>query len=92
MDKGYRFVTDCIGSTYEAISALKETEQSISRRTFREYVGPEEWKDLQQRLGYDRDFPIARDWHVGYYKGVYLGKPAVFVRWSGIEYIFVRPR
>lgn len=88
--RGYYFVTDCLGSTFEAISMLKESEQAITLSTFRKAIGGEAWKDLQAMLGYDRSFPISKDWHVGYYKGIYLGKPAVFVLWSGIEYIFTR--
>jgi hypothetical protein len=62
----YRFVTTCIGSTYEDISAMKETATGVSRATFARAVGPEEWKRVQKELGYDRDFSISRDWHVGY--------------------------
>lgn len=84
----YLFVTDCVGSTYEDISALAEHEKEISLRTFREAIGVGQWKDLTRNLGYDRDFSISRDWHVGYYRGVYRGVPAVYLRHSRIEYIF----
>jgi DNA repair protein RadC len=85
----YRFVTDCISSTYEDISALKESVSSLTSRTaFARALGPAEWKAIQRQLGYDRDFPISRDWHVGYDKGTYRGVPAYWLTHSGIEYIF----
>lgn len=84
----YRFVTDCIGSTYEDISALKESGEGVSRTTFARALGPSEWKAIQKELGYDRDFPISGDWHVGYYKGTYRGVPAYYLVWSATEYIF----
>ena len=84
----YRFVTTCIGSTYEDISALKETATEVTRATFARAVGPEEWKRVQKELGYDRDFRISGDWHVGYDKGTYRGVPAYWLTHSGIERIF----
>ncbi len=87
----FEFATNCINSDYDSIQELVATEEPIARATFAKKIGPEQWKELQQTLGYDRDFPISKDWHVGYYKGVYRGLPAVFLRWSRIEYIFVQP-
>lgn len=84
----YQYVTDCTGSTYEDIQALKESETGVSLGTFRKAVGTAAWKDITASLGYGRDFPISRDWHVGYYKGVYRGVPAYFLRHSMIEHIF----
>ena len=84
----YRFVTNCIGSTYEDIRALKETATGVSRATFAKALGPEQWKWVQKSLGYDRDFSISRDWHVGYDKGTYRGVPAYWITHSGIEWIF----
>jgi len=84
----YRFVTNCIGSTYEDISALKQTATGVSRATFARALGPEEWKWIQKELGYDRDFRISGDWHVGYDKGTYRGVPAYWLTHGGIEWIF----
>jgi len=86
----YHFVTNCIGSDSQSIRDLVESEKSITLRTFREHIGLQQWKELLETLGYDRYLPISRDWHVGYYKGVYQGLPAVFLRHSAIEWIFVK--
>lgn len=84
----YLFVHNCPASTYEDIQALMASEEAISLDTFRRAIGPAQWAEIQASLGYDRSFPIRRDWHVGYYKGVYRGIAAVFLRHSRIEHIF----
>ena len=61
---------------------------SIELPTFRRAIGPEQWAWIQGSLGYDRSFPISRDWHVRYGKATYRGVPAVFLRHSRIEHIF----
>lgn len=84
----YRYVMSCPGSTYEDIQALQESEQTVSRATFAKAIGPQAWRDIQANLGYDRDFSITKDWHVGYYKGVFRGVPCYFLRHSRIEHIY----
>jgi hypothetical protein len=86
----YRFVTNCIGSDSESIRDLVDSEKDITLRTFRQHIGLDQWKELLENFGYDRHLPISKDWHVGFYKGVYRGKPAVFLRHSAIEWIFVK--
>ena len=84
----YRFVNNCVRSNGEDISAMKQTATEVSRATFARALGPEEWKWIQKELGYDRDFRISGDWHVGYDKGTYRGVPAYWLTHSGIEWIF----
>lgn len=84
----FTFETRCVESTYEDMRALLASEQSISLATFRLAIGLPQWRILTRALGYDRGFPIRRDWHVGYYQGQYRGAPAYFLRWSGIEHIY----
>lgn len=85
----FRFVTDCIGSTSEDIRDLIDNgDDEISMRTFAIAIGRDGWQQLSEMLGYDRYFPLSRDWHVGYYRGIFRGVPAVYMRWSAIEYIF----
>jgi hypothetical protein len=86
----FKYVHACPSSTYEDIMALKESEVDVTLETFRRRIGLKQWRQLQAALGYDRDFPISRDWHVGYYRGIYRDEQAYFVRHSGIEYIFTR--
>lgn len=84
----FYYIHSCPASTYEDIQALIASEQPITRRAFREAIGLEAWRELLINLGYDRYFPITRDWHVGYYRGIYRETLAVFLRHSRIEYIF----
>ena len=84
----FHYVHSCPESTYEDIQALMESEQDVSLQTFRKAIGPAQWREIKQALGYDRSFPISKDWHVRYYKGVYRHVPAYFVRHSRIEHIF----
>jgi hypothetical protein len=84
----FHFVHSCVNSTYEDIQALMASETAVSLATFRTAVGPEQWREIRSNLGYDRYFPISKDWHVGYFKGTYRRVPAYFLRHSRIEYIF----
>lgn len=84
----YAYVMSCIDSTYEDMQALQASEKDVSRATFAKAIGKSQWADIQASLGYDRHFPIARDWHVGYYKGVFRGVPCYFLRHSRIEHIY----
>jgi hypothetical protein len=86
----FKYVHACPGSTYEDIQSLQEHEIPVTMATFRSRVGSRQWKWIQQVLGYDRDFPISKDWHVGYFRSVYRGQPAYFLRHSRIEYIFTK--
>ncbi len=84
----FLFVHSCPGSTYEDMRPLIDNERTISRKSFALAIGTEQWRSLQHNLGYDRWLPISKDWHVGYYRSVYRGVPAVFLRHSHIEYIY----
>ena len=85
----YQYVTDCIGAAGADVRALiDDTEVAVSLETFRKAVGLRQWREIQAMLGYSRSFPIGKDWHVDYCRGVYRGVPAYFLRHSGIEHIF----
>lgn len=84
----YRYVHNCTSSTQEDIRRMQESAVEVSRNAFARAVGPDEWKSIQRRLGYSRDFPISRDWHVNYEKGTYRGVPAYWLTHSHIEWIF----
>ena len=84
----FLYVHSCPGSTYEDIQALMGSEEQVSLATFRKAIGADQWRDICLSLGYDRSFPISKDWHVGYYKGTYRHVPAYFLRHSRIEHIY----
>lgn len=85
----YHFLIDCVQADCgQDINDMKETGREITRRTFLKYVNKESLKEVENNLGYDRDFSMARDWHVSYHKGTFCGDPAVWFVWSAIEHIF----
>jgi len=84
----FKFVTDCIGANGDDINERKRASKRITLNTFRKALGHDEWTKIQFDLGYDRDMPISKDWHVGFYKSEYRGVPAYYLAWSGIEHVF----
>lgn len=84
----YVFVMSCPDSTQEDIHALQASQDEVSRVSFARAIGPRQWREFQADHGYGRDFPIAGDWHNRYYRGVFRGADAYFVRHSRIEHIY----
>lgn len=78
----------CVKADGDAIQDMKEKATEITRETFMRHVSPASRKTLEEELGYTNDFKIANDWGVSYHRSVYLGHPCVYLRWSGIEYVF----
>ncbi len=88
----YIYTTSCVNSTYELISEMVEREKKVSLATIRKHCqGVREW---EQQMGYEVDkrkgLTLAQDYHVGYYKSTYGGKPCYFIRHSAIEHIWVK--
>lgn len=49
--------------------------------------------DWAKGIGYEVYGPglkLKDDWHVGFHKSTYNGKPCYYVQWSGIEHIWVK--
>lgn len=89
----WTFTTTCVNSTAELIDALIESEREIAYCTFRCLLGGEEldrWaREMLYDTGHERGgLRLCNDWHVTYYRGVYDGRPALFLRHSGIEHIW----
>lgn len=88
-----RFITDCVGSTAEAITPMVEAAVDITRRNFREHVDPQNLREIERQLGYapyrSRGLTMAGDYHVSYHRSTFCGKPCFFFRWSAIEHVFV---
>lgn len=90
-----RFFSDCVNWPDDQVEDLKEmiyVGQEISRAVFLRSVDLEEMKELEQRLGYERDprkgLTMAKDWCVSYYRSTLRGCPAVYFKWSAIEHVF----
>lgn len=89
-----RFIGTCVGaSSGEAIRDMVEKATPITRATFLKSVDEEEMIDIERSLGYERrhsrvGLTMAKDWHVGYFKSFYEGRPVVYFDHSRIEHIF----
>lgn len=88
----YVYYTNCINSTYEAITAMTERARDITYTTLLQHVGIDTLLDTFP--GYARypqqGLTLKNDWHVSYHKSRYEGKRCYYVRHSAIEYIFIK--
>lgn len=98
----FRYLTDCInapgfeGMTYaeagDAIDEMTATAKDITRSTFLRHINRRELRQIEDQLGYARrpqqGLTMAGDWHVGYHKGRFHGRPVYYFDHSRIEYIF----
>lgn len=94
-DQRFRFFSDCVGWPRDQVDDLNDminAGKEISRATFLKYVHPEEMRNIERELGYERDprvgLTMANDFHVAYYRSTVRGCPAVYFVWSAIEYVF----
>ncbi len=88
-----RFVIDCTEADGLDINVMIDAAHAISRDAFKRYVVLADLTALERKLGYQvgpggDGLHLARDWHVGYFRSTYQGKPCVYLTWSGIEHIF----
>ena len=82
----YVFETNCVGSDGPSIHEMRDKAVEVTYNTFRQRVsGLQGWA---KEHGYDRDFPLSRDWHVAYYRSEYCGSLCYFLVWSGFEEIW----
>jgi hypothetical protein len=72
---------------------MKDRARPITLGTLRKYAANDALRSVRHALGYNRDFTLADDWHVAYYKSTYTDKAGntrkcVYLVHSAIEYIF----
>lgn len=93
MGNKFHFVTNCVSSDGESIGAMVDQAQDITYRTFAKHC---DWQPIARELGYavgpSPELHMKDDWHIGYYRSKYRGKPCYFFKWSAIEYVFVQTR
>jgi hypothetical protein len=89
MKKKMEYQTCCVGYPQEKIQDLDDMidmAKEISYNTFRKYVSI---KEITKEFDYKRmGLTIKGDWHISYYKSFFLEKPCVYMKHSGIEYIY----
>ena len=86
------FQFTCVSATGQDLDTLFHiiaNNKPITRQTFLRHVNRDELNQIEANLGYARDFPMSKDWHVSYHKAKTLnGKPVYYFTHSAIEYVF----
>lgn len=88
MKQKAQYSTCCVDARGDDIEAMRDDAREITLSTFRKRADCREW---EESAGYGRHFPLARDYHVRFFKSRYLGRPCYYVVHSAIEYIFLQP-
>lgn len=87
----YVYETCCVAASGDDINQMRWEDPAkveVTYRTMRRHC-----PDLlrwAKSVGYDRDLPLSKDWHVSYYRSFYRGRPCYYLVWSGIEHIWVK--
>lgn len=88
----FQYEMSCIEADGDAINKMKEDAEKVSYRNFLSHC--EGVIDWALSKGYDRNkrqgLTLKDDWHVGYYRSTYQGRPCYFLCWSGIEFIWTQ--
>jgi hypothetical protein len=92
--KSYHYETSCpeCDDRVEALNHMIETATEVTYRTMRRHCSG--LLDWARNKGYDRHpnqgLTLKNDWHVGFYKSTFEGRPCYFLRWSAMEFIWVK--
>ena len=89
-----RFLNSCPHISEEQGEELRQAMENgtqVSRITFERRIGKAAAGELNRALGYNRNFPIKRDWHVRYWKVKLDGCLVYLMRHSAIEHMYCRP-
>jgi len=68
----------------DALIELCENAKEITLSTLKRNVNKFDFQQLEREFG----FPLKKDWHVRYGKGMLHGRVAYFIIHSAIEYVF----
>lgn len=84
------FQYDCVRpKKLSELEFIIDNSKDITRQTFIKNVGAENYKELEESLGYSKEFKLKNDCYVGYYKSkTPKGDKAYYCKHSAIEYIF----
>jgi hypothetical protein len=97
--QAYRYLTNCTncwGPDNAELDYMLEHEREVTYRTFvRNCRGPDFRRWLRQH-GYvghaRRGMTLKRDRCVEYGKSIFKGRKCYFIRWSAIEFIWVKEK
>lgn len=86
----YQFMGSCISLKGECINQMNKERVDVTLRTIRKHC---DTKPFEDALGYVRNgegLRLCKDWHVGFYKSRYMGKPVYYIEHSRIEYVWAK--
>ena len=76
----------CVEMDGDDVNAMRDRAVGISYLNMRrKCVDLLEWAKAH---GYDRSFPLSKDFHVAYYRSELFGEQVCYLVWSGIEFVF----
>lgn len=98
MTADYTYETCCVAADGPSISAMRDHEacREVSYSTMlRRCAGLLEWAvennyDRRSNAANSHGLTLRNDWHVGYYRSVFRGRPCYYLVWSGIEFIWTK--
>jgi hypothetical protein len=79
------YLTNCVDADGCAVNEMKDTARGISFKTICRHIEGGA-ASLNEMFGTSPR--LCRDWAVSFHKSRFEGRPCVYVRHSGIEYIF----
>ena len=98
-EEKYTYYNNCVNWPRKDVPDLIDLVDEaidITRQTFLAHVDRDDLRQVEEELGYalhpKQGLTMAGDYHVGYYRSKYRGKRRYFFKWSGIEYVFSRPK
>lgn len=88
----YTYWGNCIQSTYEDITLLQESARRVSWWSFKKAIP--DAREMLERVGAiwpeTTNRQIERSGFLVFNTGVFMGRPAYFIDWSSIEWIWVK--
>lgn len=92
----FQLVTTCVQVPPEEVHHLfemMERARPVSISTFRRHT---DWRPVAKSLGYavgrhSDGIRMEKDYHLGFYRSTWKGKPCYYMDHSRIEHVFVRP-
>jgi hypothetical protein len=94
--KHYTYETCCVDiPQYQVadLQAMIDAGRDVTYETFQRHcAGLAEWAVEHGYEGpHERGgLHIKNDWHVGYFKSTFRGRPCYYMSWSGIEFIWTK--
>jgi len=92
--KKYHYETSCVECTNRVEALNKMIEEAVEVEYSAMLRNCENLTIWAQRQGYSRNIhqglTLKDDWHVSFHKSTFEGKPCYYLRWSAIEFIWVR--